>query len=136
MCILKIYSDTSSFKNYADSTDVPVYSVFDMGEFRNKRKTRKSKCYSISFDVSNKEWDQFPEQIIDTIAFLKLYFSKLEELISNYNISDAYLDFPLYSRLTDEIVNQNDLLPRELISIAGKLNLGIEMSIYTTDAFA
>ena len=46
---------------------------------------------------------------------------------------DCYLDFPIYSRLNDEIVNQNDHLPRKLINLAGKLNIGIEMSIYSPD---
>jgi hypothetical protein len=31
--------------------------------------------------------------------------------------------------------NQNDHLPKELLSIAGKLSLGIEMAIYSLDAF-
>ncbi|MGY8771189.1 MAG: hypothetical protein ACKVH8_22480 [Pirellulales bacterium] len=120
---------------FAETTDVPVYSVFDKGEYLNKKKTRKSDSNSISFDVSDKEWDKFAGQVIDTITFLNQHYSSLEELLSSHDIKDAYLDFPLYSRLNDEIVNQNDLLPRELISLAGKLELGIEMSVYAVDAF-
>ncbi len=135
MCILKIYSDSCSFKKFSETTDVPVYSVFDKGEYRNKTKTRKCESYSISFDVSDMEWDEFPEQVMEAIDFLNKHFSSLSVLLSNYDIKNAYLDFPVYSRLNDEIVNQNDQLPKELISLAGKLGLGITMSIYAVDAF-
>ncbi len=60
----------------------------------------------------------------------------LTELLHSADDVDAYLDFPLWSRLSDEIINQNDNLPRELIALAGELGLGIQMSIYAADAFS
>lgn len=135
MCILKIYSETNSFKEFAIKCSIPVFSVFDKGEFRNKSKTRKSAYYSISFIASEKDWDEFPEQVKDVIAYLESNYTVLKELLSTHEINNAYLDFPIYSRLNDDVINQNDHLPRELISLAGKLNLGIEMSIYANEAF-
>ena len=130
MCVLKVYSKTSSFKEFANTTNIPVFSVFDKGEYRNKRKTRMCKEFVISLDVSSKDWDEFPNQVSDAIEFLNKHFAELEKLLFNHDIDEAYLDFPLNSRLNDEIANQNDHLPKELISLAGKLNLGIEMAIY------
>jgi hypothetical protein len=135
MCVLKIYSDTYSFKSFADKTNIPVFSVYDKGEYRNKSKTRKSKENSISFDVSEKEWDDFPGQVADALLFLSKYDEEILGFLGKSDDVHAYLDFPIYSRLNDEIVNQNDHLPRDLVSIAGKLNLGIEMSQYSQDAF-
>ena len=115
--------------------EVPVYSIQEKGDCRSKKKNEVFSSYRISFDVSDREWDEFPAQVDDAINFLSTNFNSLEKLILNHDIDDAYLDFPLYSRLNGDIVNQNDHLPRELIALAGKLNIGIEMGIYSTNAF-
>jgi hypothetical protein len=134
MCFLKIHSDNHTFKNFCETTKVPVYSVFDKGEYRNKSKTRKSETFVVSFDVSDADWDDFTAQINDAIRFLTGNFTELDKLINSIPDAEGYLDFPLYSRLNDEVINQNDHLPKELISLAGKLDLGIEMAIYSQEA--
>ena len=136
MCILKVYSDTESFVAFAETTKIPVFSKYEKGDIKNKTKNLKWNDYRISFDVSDKDWDKLSDQIKDAIYFLDKYFDELESLLSNPNIKFASLDFPIYSRLDENIVNQNDELPKELIILAGKLSLGIEMSIYSRDAFA
>ncbi len=135
MCVLKIYSDTFSFKAFSEDTDISVFSVFDKGEFRNKKKTRVSKENVLSLDVSDKEWDDFPGQVDDAIRFLSEHYEELQRLLCSSEDISACLDFPIYSRLNDEIVNQNDYIPRELVSLAGKLNLEIGMSQYSKEAF-
>ena len=135
MCNLKIYSDTDSFKSFEKMTKIPVYSSYDKGEKRGNRKSDVRTDYRISFDVSDKDWSDLEGQIEDTILFLTKHYDELEQLIKTHNISTAYLDIPIYSRLYGEIVNQNDHLPKELIILAGRLSLGIEMAIYTKDAF-
>ena len=135
MCVLQIYSDVKSFKVFAGETNVPVYSTYEKGDYRNKTKNLKRSDYRISFDVSDKEWNDVKGQINDAILFLKKYSNEIESLISNHDISSAYLDFPIYSQLDDNIVNQNEHLPKELITLAGKLSLGIEMSFYSKEAF-
>lgn len=133
MCFLKMFSDKKSFKIFATSTSIPIFSVFDKGEFRKKSSKVPFPHNQISIDVSDKDFDDFKGQVSDAIAFLQTNFDELNLLISTNEVTDAYLDFPLYSRLTSDIVNQNDHLPKELIVLAGKLNLGIEMSIYEHD---
>ena len=130
MCFLKMFSDKKSFKTFATSTSMSIFSVFDKGEFRKKSSKEPFPQYQISIDVSDKDFDEFNGQVSDAIAFLETNFDELNLLISTNEATDAYLDFPLYSRLTSDIVNQNDHLPKELIVLAGKLNLGIEMAIY------
>ncbi len=135
MCVLKIYSDTFSFKAFSEDTDIPVYSVFDKGEYRNKKQTRVAKHNVLSLDVSDREWDDFPGQAADAINFLSKHYDELLKLLSSVEDVNACLDFPIYSRLSSEIINQNDYIPRGLISLAGKLNLEIGMSQYSRDAF-
>lgn len=135
MCVLKIYSEKESFKAYAENTNLPVYSTYEKGDYKNKLKNVLRTEYRISFDVSDREWDDLEGQIEDTILFLEKHFDELKELMTAHSISEAYLDFPLYSRLDENIVNQNDRLPAKLISLAGKLSLGIEMAIYSRNTF-
>jgi hypothetical protein len=133
MCVLKVYSNTNSFKEFANNTDIPLYSCFDKGESI----TTKQLCeeYRISFDISDREWDEFEGQVSDAILFLEKYTNQIKELFATHSITDACLDFPLWSRLDENIVNQNDYIPRELIKLAGELNIGIGMSIYAQNAF-
>ena len=133
MCVLKIHSHKKSFKKFCETTNIPVFSVFDKGEVRSK--TRICESFVVSFDVSDAEWDSFSEQVDDAIKFLTVNFRDLKQLLSETLDADGYLDFPIYSRLNDTIANQNDHLPKKLINLAGKLNLGIEMSMYSADAF-
>lgn len=132
MCILKIHSEKISFKKFCETTKIPVFSVTDKGEPRGK--TRVSETFVVSFDVSDAEWDEFSQQIDDAINFLTAHFGELNQLITEITDADGYLDFPIYSRLNNDIVNQNDHFPKKLINLAGKLNFGIEMAIYSPDA--
>jgi hypothetical protein len=137
MCVLRLISETDSFKSYREKTVLPVCSCFDKGE---KCVKKIIDSFIINFNVSDKEWDDFKGQVEDAKFFLKRYKSEIHKLMESYNITDAFLDFPIYSRLAhngtdDDIINQNDHLPRELISLAGELNIGIEMAIYSKEGF-
>ena len=132
MCFLKLFNEEKSFKDLSGNCSIPIYSIFDKGERRNRHSNFNE--YKITFDVSDEEWSNFPAQTEDAIRFLEKYYSELEDIILKYKVEDAYLDFPIYSRLSEEIVNQNDHLPKELITLAGRLGLGIEMAIYSETA--
>ena len=135
MCVLKLYSYKDSFKQLAETTNIPVYSTHEKGDYKNKIKKILFTDFQISFDVSDENWDNLDKQIEDTILFLEKHFEEIKKLFTTHAISDSYLDFPIYSRLNGNIVNQNNHLPKELIVLAGKLSLGIEMAIYSKDAF-
>jgi len=133
MCVLKVHSDTDSFKSFEKKTNIPSVKSSEKGELCGINKVRTD--YKISFSVSDKEWDDFEGQVEDTIIFLRKHFDELEQLFKTHSVTSAYLDFPLYSRLDRNIANQNDHLPKELVQLAGNLSLGIEMAIYRKDAF-
>ena len=128
MCFLKIYSDKFSFKEFAKNTKISIFSVFDEGEYRDQKQTKRVNENRISLCVSDKEWDDFPGQACDAIAFLTKHYDELLGLMSSISDVEACLDFPIYSRLNSHIINQNDYIPRELVCLAGKLNLEIGMS--------
>jgi hypothetical protein len=134
MCVLRVYSDKDSFKSFEKTTKIPVYGSYEKGELNVRRQVMTD--YKILFDVSEKEWDDFQGQVKDTIFFLKQHFDELDKLFQTHSITHAYLDFPLYTRLNEGNLIQIDHLPRELIQLAGKLSLGIDMAIYSKDAFS
>jgi hypothetical protein len=131
MCILKLFNPKKSFKTFCETTKLPIYSVYDIGEKRTKSELYT--IYTLSLDVSDRDFDEFSGQVTDAISFLKKFETELIALFDQYQPTDKYLDFPIYSRLNSTIVNQNDHLPSELIKLAGKLELGIEMAIYSPD---
>ncbi|MBK8792862.1 MAG: hypothetical protein IPN59_06810 [Holophaga sp.] len=112
---------------------MPVFSCFDKGDVFNPKRGTTYDENRISFDVSDKDWDDFPGQVEDAIAFLSKWESELTELNTKFSPEEMILDFPLYSRLDGNIINQNDYLPKELITLAGRLGLCIGMSIYDKD---
>jgi hypothetical protein len=135
MCVLKIYSETKSFRGNPALDSLPVYSIYDKGDLRRKRTGELYENYRVSLDISDADWDEFPRQVEDAISFLTKHKMALSEILQSTDDADAYLDFPLWSRISEEIVNQNDHIPRELIVLAGELRIGIEMALYSRDAF-
>jgi hypothetical protein len=133
MCILKIFSETDSFKAFAECSPIPVYSVHDATDIKDTRKNKTHGVFRISFDVSDCEWDDLPGQVEDAIAFLSLHAISIRKLVDSHNVSDAFLDFPIWSRLDENIVNQNDRLPRQLISLCARAGIGVEMALYSRD---
>jgi hypothetical protein len=133
MCFLKAFSQTTSFGDFAKYTTLPVYSIHDKGEPRSADSTHK--VNRISFDVSKKDWNDFQGQILDATEFLERYFEELKVFIEQHDIDEILLDFPIYSRLGENIANQNDRLPAKLLRLAGNLNIDIEISTYPVSLF-
>jgi len=130
MCILKIFSDTSSFKRFALATKLEVVSAYDKGEMRGVTKKPPAEQYQITLSVSDAEWDDFKLQVSDAIIFLTSNHDELLMLHSTHEVIDGYLDFPIESRLDGDIAVQCDHLPKQLIKLASNFDFGILMSIY------
>lgn len=130
MCLLKVISNTESFKNFASNNPDIVFRVREKGEVRRQSTGELYSSFILSLKVSDKNWYDLSGQIDDTIYFLEKNFETLKTLLESHAVEDSYLDFPVESRLNDEIGNQNDYLPKELIKLAGKLELAIVISNY------
>lgn len=135
MCFLKIQSETVSFLEYSKNTGLAIVSCHVKGRPRRGHPMEQYTCHRLSIAVSDKDWNDFEGQVSDAISFLTEHERELTHLIEVHEATAAYLDFPLYSRLNGDIINQNDHLPRELIKLAGRIGLGIEMAIYDKQAF-
>lgn len=133
MCILRIFSETDSFKAFAERSTIPVFSVHDATDKVSSRTNKSHGVFRISFNVSDCEWDNFLGQVEDAIEFLSLHSNSIRELVDSHNVSDAYLDFPIWSRLHGNVVSQNDRLPYELISRCALAGIGVEIAMYSRD---
>ena len=68
-----------------------------------------------------------PAEIADTIQFLSANEGELEKLRDFPGVTDMRLDFGIYRR---DVAAQVDYFPPDLLARAGRLGIGIELSIY------
>src|SRR6185295_4997963 len=80
----------------------------------------------LSLDVSSADGD-FDAEIAVAIAFLSIHEAELRRLRDFPGVTDVRLDFGYYRR---DVAAQCDYLPPELLARAGKLGIGIELSLY------
>ena len=130
MCILKILNKTGSYKSLISKIKIKPYSVQDKGDKPFKTIKRIVKEYKISFATSDKEWNDLPGQIKDTVKYLKRNKIELRKVIKDNKNTKAYLDFPIYSRLNKNIVFQSDKFPSDLLKLCGDLDIMIVLSNY------
>jgi hypothetical protein len=135
MCVIKLFSPTIPFTDLIGDNIIPIRKIEQIGDIQSKTTGRTATVHRAVIGVSNANWESFQEQAADTIAFLRKHVEYITEIIKSHNTSNAYLDFPLNSRLggSKRIVCQTDVLPCELLVLAGKCGLDVMMSIYQKD---
>lgn len=128
MTVLRVYSDAYSFQSCAATTEMALAGCVDKGQIGRRQQPEPE--HRLHLSVSRREWEDFPGQVADAIAFLRKHESELSDLLHSPAVTEAGLDFPTYPRLNEQLVAQYDHLPRELIRLVGSIGLSIEMSIY------
>jgi hypothetical protein len=133
MCVLRVSGKNFDPAKYLASSTIKPYSVFRVGE-QAEAKGRIHKVSGFKVDVSGRSWNTLTGQVADAIAFLQRHGHTLAKLRSIQEVEDVRLDFPLNLRINDETVFvQFDYFPPELVSLAGALGCGLEVSIYPRD---
>ena len=102
------------------------YHVHRRGEIW--RRTERFTHSGLRCDVSEAE-GSLAAQAADAISFLSTHEAELERLRAFPGAEDLRLDFGYFRR---EVFVQNDYLPPELLLRAGRLGIGIELSLYPT----
>jgi len=74
--------------------------------------------------------DDFGKQVEESIDFLRSNREELLRLKTFEGVEDLRLDFGVSRRKT---IGQYQFLPSELVTLAGELGLGLEISIYGSD---
>ena len=129
MCVLHVFSSTSSFKSFIELTDLQVYRSHEKGE-GNKPVKGVFSNFGFSCDVSKKPWEDFSGQLEDIELFIKNYYDELALLKASYTISEWYFDLPYQLRIGEEYYCQSDYLPPTIMRVLAEFNFGLELSLY------
>jgi hypothetical protein len=136
MCVLRVSGKKFDPERYLASSPLKPYAVFRVGEPRSSSRP-SGKTHDVSgfkVDVSRHSGDNLVGQVADAIAFLKKQKQTLTTLQAIPEVEDIRLDFPVDLRIDRESVfAQFDYFPPTLVSLAGALRCGLEMSIYPRD---
>jgi hypothetical protein len=136
MCVLRVSGKKFDPARYLASSQLEPCSVFRAGEprFASQRKGKIHNESGFKVDVSRSPWDSLASQVAEAIAFLKKHERTLARLRSMPEVEDIRLDFPLDLRIDrQKVFAQFEYFPPALVSLAGALGCGLEMSIYARD---
>jgi hypothetical protein len=126
-CILRVAGKDLNLKDLLKINLKPD-STYEKGSPR--RKGSKSSSSGARYVVSEADFDQFEQQKLDAIKFLKRNKDRIQEIMDLNGIDGADLDFGIHRR---DVPVQCDNFPSDLIKLAGNLGLGLELSQYPSD---
>lgn len=130
-CVLHVHGEAFDPAAFLATASLQPYDSFRKGDRRFPQSRRSPKVWEVGgFKclVSDREGD-LAGQVADAIAFLTRNHDDLVRL-SGFPVESAYLDFGYDCRLGEEVHIQCEWLPPELLRLAGKLGLAIELSLY------
>jgi hypothetical protein len=138
MCVLRAGGKKFDVDVFLKKTSLPVSRSYRRGELRVPQRDggrQKNRDSGLTISVSNASWNRLAAQISDAEQFLITYQKELVLLMRCPGIEYIVLDFPSYLRIGKKsrgsvIAQQSDLFPSFLVRAAGKLGIGLELSIY------
>lgn len=126
-CVLRASGDDFQPEIFLQLSSLCPCNVFHKGERKSESLTWNTSGITV---VVSKGSDDFAQQIVQAIAFLKSNRAEILRLQSSKGLARISLDFGV-SRRNDFV--QSHLFPAELILLAGEFSLSLEVSIYGTD---
>lgn len=136
MCVLRVSGKHFDVDRQLAASGLTPGKVFRAGEPRSSSRPdgQRHEASGFTVDVSRASWSSLAGQASDAVAFLKRHRDALTVLRAAPGVEDMRLDFPLDLRIDREtVMAQFDYFPPELVSLAGALGLGLELSIYPVD---
>ncbi len=126
-CILRVSGEALDVDLMLSSNAMELDQVWRKGEPRSiKDKVHINS--GVQFVVSGAEFEEFPVQRNDAIAFLKTNEIAIKKMADFANVQNCVLDFGV--SITEGNVAVMTYLSPELISLAAKSGAGIEISCY------
>ena len=136
MCVLRVSGKHLDVDAQLAASGLTPDRVFRAGEPRRSSRHggERNEESGFTVEVSRASWSGLEGQASDAIAFLKRHGDALSILRAAPGVEDIRLDFPIDLRIDREtVMAQFDYFPPELVSLAGALGLGLELSIYPVD---
>jgi hypothetical protein len=109
---------------------LPVCTFYRRGERRisgSQSKKDRQTASGVHVVASGADFDEFPKQVAEAAAFLRVHSKELLRLRSFPGVQMVNINFGVERR--DAFV-QSDHLTHELVGLAGSLGMGIVFSIY------
>ena len=136
MCVFRVTGKEFDADKYLTLSGLTAIRVFHAGEprFKSQPEGKRNQVSGFNVGVSDASWEGVQAQVEDAIAFLKEHEDAITMLRSAAGVESMSLDFPVDLRIDRvNIMTQFDYFPPELVSCAGALGLGIEISVYPRD---
>ena len=136
MCILRVAGKQLDVDRHLAVSGLTADKVFRAGEPRwmSQPDGKRNEMSGFTVEVSRGSSSCLDEQANDAIGFLRQHEAALARLRAAPGVEDMRLDFRVDLRIDRQnVMAQFDYFPPELVSLAGALGLGLEISIYPMD---
>ena len=127
-CILRANGENFGVDDFLNQTALIPCNVYRKGEPKFPGNKKICKTSGLSINVSDAEFSDLQGQIQEATAFLKICKSEIRALCQYAGVEDVCLDFGIEQR--DDAIVQFEYFPPTLITLAGRLGLGLEISFY------
>ena len=127
-CVLRASGDYFEPQRFLDDSAFLPCNVFRKGERKAQNRSWTSSGFTVV--VSEASGDDLAQQIQDAIEFLRMHGEEIVRLRRFEGLDDVDLDFGV-NRKNGFL--QSSYLPPELVTLAGALGVGVEISIYGED---
>ena len=129
-CVLRAVGEDFDADGFLTGSPFKAVRVWHKGEQRRRKRAGSPTVHPDSgfvVDVSNESGDALASQVGDAVVFLESHTDEIERLARFPGFDSAWLDFALWWR---DVGAQFDRFPPKLVSLAGRLGLGLELSHY------
>jgi len=127
-CVLRASGDYFQPQGFLDDSDLVPWNVFRKGERKAEKRSWDSSGFTVV--VSEASGDDLAQQIQDAIEFLRMHKEEVARLMRSEGLDYVQLDFGV-NRKNGFL--QSSYLPPEILSLAGALGVGVDISIYGED---
>lgn len=129
-CVLTVVGENFDVDTFVAISGLSPHTVWYKGEPRNKRGELNQKN-GFNLSVSDAEFNDFNNQVSDTLLFLSQNADKLQ-LLKTVEIEFATLDFGV------DTANNNGMykgfyLPPSLVEAAAAFGIGVKVTVYLSD---
>jgi hypothetical protein len=124
-CVLRVSGDDFDVDDLQSRLRIVPVHVERKGKPRFGHASKIADSTSFNIVTSEVSEHDLSAQIRDTVAYLQRHGEDVQRIMSFPGVTSAVLDFAIERR---DVVVQNDYLPPELLLLAGKFGIGINLS--------
>lgn len=136
MCLLRVSGPHIDPARVLIGTALLPDRVYHAGDpiSPSRPKGRRHVSSGFSVVVADSTPTDLNSQVPSALAFLDRHATDIRALRASGMTPDIRLDFPVRLRAGREVAAQFELFPADLVQRAGALGVGLEISIYPSDA--